>query len=53
MTRRDAEDFLPLAAQIPICPTVEAFGPEQINKALLSLKQGKLNAAAALQFSDD
>ncbi len=52
VTRRDAEEFLPLAARIPIRPTVEAFGPEQVNEALLRLKRGELHAAAALRFSE-
>jgi alcohol dehydrogenase, propanol-preferring len=50
VTRRDAEEFLPLAAQIPITPTVEVFQPGQANEALLLLKQGKLKAAGVLTF---
>jgi len=53
VTRQDAREFLPLAAQIPIRPTVGQFAPEQANEALLLLKQGKLEAAAALRFADD
>jgi len=53
VTRRDAEEFLPLAAEIPIQPTVRRFGPEKTNEALLMLKQGKLEAAAALGWTDD
>jgi alcohol dehydrogenase, propanol-preferring len=50
VTRQDAEEFLPLAAQIPITPTVEVFRPEQANDALLLMKEGKLKAAAVLSF---
>ena len=50
VTRCDAEEFLPLAAQIPIASTVEVFQPEQANDALLRLKQGRLKAAACLVF---
>ena len=53
VARRDAEEFLPLAARIPIRPTVRAFVPNQANEALLLLKQGKLEAAAALSFTDE
>lgn len=53
VTRRDAEEFFPLAARVPIRPTVREFAPEQVNKALQLLKQGKLEAAAALRFADE
>ena len=49
VTRRDAEEFLPLAAQIPIVPTIEEFALEQANEALILLKQSKLRAAAVLR----
>ncbi len=52
VTRRDAEEFLPLAARIPIRPTVEEYPMNQANEALLLLKQGKLHAAAALRLAD-
>lgn len=49
VTRRDAEEFLPLAAKIPIVPTVEEFPLEQADEALLRLKHSKLRAAAVLR----
>jgi len=49
VTRRDAEQFLPLAAQIPITPQVQEFELEQANEALISLKQAKIRAAAVLK----
>jgi propanol-preferring alcohol dehydrogenase len=51
VTRRDAEEFLPLAAQIPIVPTIEEFPLEQANEVLLKIKQSKLKAAGVLRIS--
>jgi propanol-preferring alcohol dehydrogenase len=48
VTRRDAEEFLLLAAAIPIVPEVEVFSLEEANEALVLLKQGALRAAAVL-----
>jgi len=52
VTRRDAEEFLPLAAQIPIVPTIEEFPLEQANDVLLSIKHSKIRAAAVLKVSE-
>jgi len=49
VTRADAEEFLPLAAQIPIAPTIEEFPLEQANDVLYSIKHSKLRAAAVLR----
>jgi len=49
VTRRDAEEFLPLAAQIPIIPTIEEFPLAEANEALNRLKYSKLRAAAVLR----
>jgi propanol-preferring alcohol dehydrogenase len=49
VTRRDAEEFLPLAAQIPIVPTIEEFPLAQANEVLIRLKLSKLRAAAVLR----
>jgi propanol-preferring alcohol dehydrogenase len=51
VTRQDAEEFLPLAAQIPIVPTVEEFELEQANEVLYKIKHSQLKAAAALRVS--
>ncbi len=48
VTRRDAEEFLLLAAAIPIVPEVEVFSLEEANDALVQLKQGAVRAAAVL-----
>ncbi|MCX6003270.1 MAG: zinc-dependent alcohol dehydrogenase family protein [Chloroflexi bacterium] len=50
ITRKDIEDFLPLAAKIPIVPEVQKFGLEQANEALLLLKQVKIQGAAVLKI---
>ncbi len=49
VTRRDAEEFLPLAAQIPILPTIEEFPLNQANEVLCYIKNSKLRAAAVLR----
>ena len=49
VTRADAEEFLPLAAQIPIVPTIEEFPLEQANDVLYAIKHSKLRAAAVLR----
>jgi len=51
VTRRDAREFLTIAAQIPIVPQVEEFQLEQANEALISLKHAKIRAAAVLMVS--
>ncbi len=50
VTRSDAVEFLPLAAEIPIIPAVRDFGLEDVNKAMSLLKEGKLKAAGVLRF---
>jgi propanol-preferring alcohol dehydrogenase len=49
VTRQDAEEFLPLAARIPIVPTIEEFPLSQANEVLRSIKNSKLRAAAVLR----
>jgi propanol-preferring alcohol dehydrogenase len=50
VTRRDAEEFLPLAAEIPITPTIEEFPLERANDVLLAIKHSRLRAAAVLKI---
>lgn len=50
VTRQDAREFLPLAAEIPIRPQVQEFALEQANEALLLVKQGKTQGAAVLRL---
>ncbi len=50
VTRQDAEEFLPLAARIPIVPTIEEFPLQDANEVLKSIKKSKLRAAAVLRI---
>jgi propanol-preferring alcohol dehydrogenase len=50
ITRRDAQEFLPLAAEIPIIPEVQEFELEKANQALILLKQGKIRGAGVLRM---
>jgi propanol-preferring alcohol dehydrogenase len=50
ITRQDAQDFLALAAEIPIVPEVQEFKLEEANEALILLKQGKIQGAAVLRI---
>ena len=50
LTRKDAQDFLPLAAEIPIVPEVQEFKLEEANEVLVLLKQGKIQGAAVLRL---
>jgi propanol-preferring alcohol dehydrogenase len=47
-TRRDAREFLEIAAQIAIRPVVDAFRLEEANLALSRLKAGGVEGAAVL-----
>ena len=48
LTRRDGEEFLPLAAQIPVETTVHRYPLEQANEALDDLREGRFSGAAVL-----
>jgi propanol-preferring alcohol dehydrogenase len=50
VTRQDVREFLPLAADIPIKPTVQEFRLEEANKALMELKEGKIRGAKVLKI---
>ena len=50
VTAEDARRFLPLAAEIPIIPRVQEFELAQANEVLISLKQGRIQAAAVLRI---
>ena len=52
VTRLDAGEFLPLAALIPIVPTVEEFELAQANEVLMRLKHSGLRAAAVLKIGE-
>jgi alcohol dehydrogenase, propanol-preferring len=48
LTRRDAIDFLALAARMPIRTHIESFPLSQANAALQRLREGRLTGAAVL-----
>ena len=48
-TRQDGEDFLKIAAEIPIMTRVEEFGLDETNEALIKLKTDALRGAAVIR----
>ncbi len=48
ITRRDVEEFLQLAAEIPIRPEVREYRLEDANRALVELKERKIRGAKVL-----
>jgi alcohol dehydrogenase, propanol-preferring len=51
VSRRDIEEFLTLAAQIPIIPEVEEYPLNEANRALSDLKEGNIRGAKVLRIS--
>jgi propanol-preferring alcohol dehydrogenase len=50
VTRRDIEEFLNLAARIPIIPEVEEYQLNEVNRALTEMKAGKIRGAKVLKI---
>ena len=50
VTRKDAQEFLPLAVKIPIVPEIQEFKLEEANEALILLKEGKMRGAGVLRM---
>lgn len=48
LTRRDGEEFLKLAPQVPVRTSTETFDLAQANEALTRLREGKITGAAVL-----
>jgi propanol-preferring alcohol dehydrogenase len=48
LTRRDGQEFLALAPQVPVQTEVELFALEQANEALDRLRSGTIRGAAVL-----
>jgi propanol-preferring alcohol dehydrogenase len=48
VTQHDIREFLPLAAEIPIRPTVETYALEDANRAIIDLKRGPVTGAKVL-----
>jgi propanol-preferring alcohol dehydrogenase len=51
VTRRDIEEFLTLAALIPIIPEVEEYPLNEANRALVEIKEGNIRGAKVLRIS--
>jgi propanol-preferring alcohol dehydrogenase len=51
VTRRDIEEFLTLAALIPIIPEVEEYPLSEANRALVEIKEGNIRGAKVLRIS--
>lgn len=49
-TRRDAKEFLELAAEVPLATEVRVYPLEQANQALLDMKMSRFGAAGALRI---
>lgn len=50
LTRRDGEEFLDLAAQVPIQSEVQQYGLEDVNQAIEDIRQGRINGSAVISF---
>jgi propanol-preferring alcohol dehydrogenase len=48
LTRRDGEEFLPMAASIPVQTEVHSYLLEEANRALDDLRHGRFNGAAVI-----
>ncbi len=53
VTRKDAQEFLSLAAEIPIIPEVQEFKLGEANQALILLKQGRIQGAGVLRIQGE
>jgi propanol-preferring alcohol dehydrogenase len=51
LTRRDGEEFMELAPQVPVRTEVREFRLDEANKALQHLRAGELRGAAVLKIS--
>lgn len=53
VSRADVTDFLTLAAEVPLQPTVEEFALGDANRALRELKKGGIRGAKVLRIMDE
>ena len=51
LTRRDGEEFLALAPQVPVKTDVKVFPLEQAGEALQQLRDGQFTGAAVLDLN--
>ncbi|HEX7280024.1 MAG TPA: zinc-dependent alcohol dehydrogenase family protein [Solirubrobacterales bacterium] len=52
LTRRDGEEFISLAPQVPVRAEVEVYPLEEANRALGDLRAGRFRGAAVLRVGD-
>lgn len=50
ITRKDVEEFLALASEIPIRPEIQEYALDEANRALLELKERKIRGAKILRI---
>jgi propanol-preferring alcohol dehydrogenase len=50
VARRDVQEFLDLAAEVPIKPEVQVYGLEEANQALVELKERRIRGAKVLRI---
>ena len=50
-TYQDGVEFLQLAAEIPIQATIQVYGLEEANQALLDMKHSRINGEGVLRMS--
>ena len=53
LTRRDGDEFLALAPQVPVRTQVTQYPLQQANQALAALREGRLKGAAVLVPTED
>jgi propanol-preferring alcohol dehydrogenase len=53
LTRRDGEELLEIAPQVPVKTTVQIFSLKEATEALNRLRDGKIEGAAVLKISED
>jgi propanol-preferring alcohol dehydrogenase len=51
LTRRDGEEFFPIAAQVPVRTQVQPYPLERANEALDALREGSVTGAAVLHVA--
>jgi propanol-preferring alcohol dehydrogenase len=49
VTHKDIAEFLPIAAEIPLQPTVETYPLADANRAIIELRRGPVRGAKVLQ----
>lgn len=52
LTRKDGEEFLQLAPQVPVKSDVTVYPLEQVNEALEDLRQGNFEGSAVLKINE-